>query len=182
MDIILKLLSSLPTALQVLGLGRLLLTGRKNIRKWPANDSWIIFQPYLTNVFLSATPHECAWMAHECSWMLHQIIFMIHSWFIYVHSCYAVGFFVCDATRMCMNEARMLTNNFMSATLHALGSAACYQRDARMCMNEARMCMNIHETFMAICGRLSDTVGWWETGFNTISVNKAEKSSQKIWW
>ena len=68
--------------------------------------------------------------------------------------------YVCDATRMCMNEARMLTNNFMSATLHALCSAACYQRDARMCMNEARMCMNIHETFMAICGRLSDTVGW----------------------
>ena len=37
------------------------------------------------------------------------------------------------------NKTRMIS---LSATLHALGLAACYQRDARMCMNGSRIIMN----------------------------------------
>ncbi len=45
-------------------------------------------------------------------------LFMIHSWFIHAHSCYTVGkhYFVCDATRMCMNGSRIIMNAAQNIT------------------------------------------------------------------
>ena len=76
-----------------------------------------------------------------------------HSWFIYAHSCYAVGNFVCDATRMCMNEARIIMNAaqriihahscFIYAhSCYAVGKYIYVCDATRMCMNGSRIIMN----------------------------------------
>ncbi len=57
-----------------------------------------------------------------------------HSWFILAHSCYAVGkyIYVCDATRMCMNESRIIMNAAPNIIHGSFTGHSCYRRDARM--------------------------------------------------